>query len=144
MKEPAAGGRGRWIGLALGTPVMAWGVQGALGDAGDAHPGELARWILGSALVHDLLLLPAALVVGVAARRVLPEVAWPAVRWAMFTTAVLVMVSWPFVRGYGRLADNPSVLPRDYRAGLVLALLVVWGGAVVVAVRAARLPASRR
>ncbi|MGK2950594.1 MAG: hypothetical protein ACSLFP_18620 [Acidimicrobiales bacterium] len=118
--------RGFWVGLALGVPVMAVGVVGALDNAGRAHPGELARWVVGSALVHDAVVLPVVLALGWVAHRTTPAPAWPAVRWALATTGVIALVAWPFVRGYGRRAANPSLLPRDYALGTVAAVAAVW------------------
>jgi amino acid transporter len=126
-------GPGLWIGLALGTPVIAWGIHGMLEASRRTHPAELARWIVGSALVHDLLVLPVVLAVAVVARRLVPPAAWPAVRWALATTGVLVLVSWPYVRGYGRRPSNPSLLPRSYGTGLLVALAAVWVVAVLMA-----------
>lgn len=123
--------RGFWVGLALGAPIMAVGVVGALDNAARTHPAELARWVVGGALVHDLVVLPLVALVGWTARRVTPVVAWPAVRWALATSAVIAVVAWPFVRGYGRRAANPSLLPRDYALGTALAVLTVWVAALV-------------
>lgn len=119
-------GPGRWIGLALGAPIVAWGVRGILRESGRTHPGELARWIVGSALVHDVVVLPVVVTVAVVGRRVVSERAWPLVRWALATTGVVALVSWPFVRGYGRRPSNPSLLPRNYGVGVTVALAMVW------------------
>ncbi len=40
-------------------------------------------------------------------------------------------VSWPALQGYGRVASNPTYLPRDYGTGLALSLAVVWAGCAV-------------
>jgi hypothetical protein len=118
--------RGLVIGLVLGVPVMAYAVRGALVDAADTHPAELARWIVGLALLHDLALVPLVLAAGVILRRRVPPRVWPPVRAALLASAVLVAVGWPFVGGYGRSPGVPSLLPRDYATGLALGLLVVW------------------
>lgn len=131
-------GPGRWIGLALGVPIIAWGIRGILLESARTHPGELARWIVGSALVHDAVLLPVVVTVAVVGRRLVPVGAWPAVRWALATTAVVALVSWPFVRGYGRRPSNPSLLPRDYGAGVTVAIVMVWLVALVLCRRARR------
>ena len=141
MSTDARQPRGFWIGLVLGAPLMAVGVIGALDNSARAHPAELGRWIVGSAIVHDALVLPLVLVVGLVARRFTPPVAWPAVRWALATTGVIAVVAWPFVRGYGRRAANPSLLPRDYTMGTWAAVALVWLAAglwAVVAWRRAR------
>ena len=59
------------------------------------------------------------------------------------TSAVLAVVAWPFVRGYGRQPGNPSLLPRNYAAGLVVYLAAIWTVALAIvgvglAVRAVR------
>jgi hypothetical protein len=118
--------RGLIAGLILGLPVMAYAVRGALVDAADTHPAELARWVVGLAVLHDLVVVPVVLAVGVALRRRVPAPAWPPVRAALFASAVLVAVGWPFVGGFGRNAGVPSLLPRDYAAGLAMALVAVW------------------
>jgi hypothetical protein len=48
----------------------------------------------------------------------------------MIVSGVLVLASYPALRGFGRLPDNPSLLPRNYTAGLTWALLV-WAVTVL-------------
>ncbi len=118
--------RGLLSGLALGVPVIAYGVWGALGEADRVHPPELARWVVGAAVLNDVVLLPVVLAAGWAARRFVPARAWPAVRAGLMVSGALVLVAWPFVRGYGRSRGNPSLFPRNYATGLGSALVVVW------------------
>ncbi len=131
-------GPGLWVGLALGVPVVAWGMRGAWLERGRTHPAELARWIAGSAVVHDAVVLPLVLLVGLVVRRLVPPPTWPAVRWGLATTGVVALVSWPFVRGYGRRPSNPSLLPRDYGAGVLLVMAAVWVLTLLVSVRLVR------
>jgi hypothetical protein len=135
--------RGLLTGLVAGVPLIAYGVRGALVDADLTRPAELARWIVGTALVNDLVVLPAVLAVGWALRRVTPARQWPPVRAGLMTTGVLCLVGWPFVQGVGRDATNPSLFPRDYGSGLARAVAVVWL-AVAVWVVVAALVAPRR
>jgi hypothetical protein len=131
--------RGLVAGLALGVPLMAYAVRGVLVDAHLTHPAELARWIVGLAVLHDLVLVPLVLAVGAALRRRVPARAWAPVRAALLATAVLAAVGWPFVRGYGRNPTVPSLLPRDYAAGLLAAIAVTWlFAALGIAVRRRR------
>ncbi len=135
-KRPGAhahAGPGLWIGLALGVPIIGWGIRGILADSDDTHPAELGRWIVGSAVVHDALAVPLVLAVAVVARRIVPRSAWPGTRWALATTAVLTVVAWPFVRGYGRSAGNPSLLPRNYAIGLATTVALVWTAGFMLA-----------
>jgi hypothetical protein len=118
--------RGLLIGLALGVPVIGYGLRGAFVDAGDTHPPELARWVIGAALVQDLVVVPVAAAIALLVRRFTPRRAWPPVRAGLVAAGIFVAVGWPFVRGYGRDSTNPSLLPRNYGAGLAAAIVVIW------------------
>jgi hypothetical protein len=118
--------RGLLAGLAVGVPVMAYGIRGVLVDAADTHPAELARWIVGSAVAHDAVLLPLVALSAWALRRITPAGWWPAVRAGAITTGVLALVAWPVVGGYGRDPRNPSLFPRDYGLGLAVTVALVW------------------
>lgn len=138
-----APGPGLWVGLALGAPVMAWGLRGLFAASARVDPLELARWIVGAALVHDLIVIPVTLAVGLGLRRIVPPTAWPPVRWALAASAVVTVLSWPFVRGYGRTPAVPSLLDRPYGHGLVALLLVIWlVAATWIAIRVTRRPRS--
>jgi hypothetical protein len=139
------GGRLFWTTTALGWIIIAGAVVGAFSDRRDAQPSQLVRWVIGGALVHDLLWLPLVALAGVALTRAtrgrLPRV----VAWALATSVVLILVAWPFVRGYGRQPGNPSLLPRDYAAGLAAYLAVIWLVVLgFMAVGALRKAATRR
>ena len=121
------GGRVFWITTAIGWVVIAGAVIGAFADRRDAQPTVLARWLVGSALLHDLLWLPIVAVVGeVLARAGRGGRVPAAVRWAVATSAVLMLIAWPFVRGYGRNRGNPSLLPRNYAHGLLANVVLTW------------------
>ena len=47
---------------------------------------------------------------------------------------MLTLIGWPFVRGYGRRADVPSALQRNYAHGLLVYVAIIWLLAVVVSV----------
>lgn len=132
---------GFWIGLVLGTPVIAYGVRGLL----DALPGvELRSFLVffaGGAIVHDLVIGPLVGLVGWLVVRRLPRPAVAPVQAALIVTAIVGLVSWPFVRGYGITAGEASFLSRNYTASLLTVWIVVWTAAalvVVVRVRQAR------
>jgi len=135
MTDERRPGTGLWVGLVVGVPIMVRGVIGVLDDARRVDPAELARWVLGSAVVHDAIVLPVVLTAALVARRVTPAAWWAAVRWALMTSGVVLLVSWPFVRGYGRRSSNPSLLPRDYTSGVLVVLALVWGAAALLSVR---------
>jgi len=124
--------RGQVVGLALAFPLLGYGFRGVLVDAGQTHPAELGRWLVGSAILHDALLVPLVLLVSVAVARLSPSWARPPALWALATSAILAVYAFPFVRGYGRNPSVPSLLARDYVAGLaayvavVLVVAVAW------------------
>jgi hypothetical protein len=62
----------------------------------------------------------------------------------LIVTAIVVLTVWPLLRGYGLRDDNPSALPNNYLAGLVIVLVIVWSVVTVVAVRRLTVTASRR
>jgi hypothetical protein len=126
--------RGTWIGLGLGVSIIAFGLAGAVRSTQRLELLDLLRWMAGAAVVHDLVVVPAALLAGTVLRRVVPSWAWPTVRWALVTAAVLALLAWPFVREYGGRASVPSHLPRDYSAGLLAYVGAVSGTAVAALV----------
>ena len=114
------------VGALVGVAIMGYGVWGAFADGERTKPFELARWVVGADLAHDLILAPVVIAVSWAIGRVVPVVARPPVRWAAATSGMLCLIAWPFVRGYGRNASVPSLLDRNYATGLVAYLAVVW------------------
>jgi hypothetical protein len=137
--------RGRlfWITTAIGWSVIVAAVIGAFGDRHDAQPTVLFRWLIGSALVHDFIWLPLVALVGVLLARATRGRVPRAVRWALATSAVLGLISWPFVRGYGQNAGNPSLFPRNYARGLIVYVALTWLLAGI-AIAAGRLRARRQ
>jgi hypothetical protein len=123
----AAPSRGRlfWLSAAAGWAVILWGVRGALHHDIDTRPGQLARFLLGGALAHDLVLAPTALLIGVLiARRVRGR--WRApLQSALFISATLALFAYPLLRGYGRVWRNPTSLPHNYAANLAVLVAVV-------------------
>jgi hypothetical protein len=118
--------RGLLVGLAVGLPVIAYGVRGMLVDADRTHPAELAGWIVGAAVVNDALVVPLAMGAAWLARRITPARAWPPVRSGLLATGVVLVVAWPFVRGYGRDPTIPSLLERNYAVGVTAAIGATW------------------
>ena len=124
--------RGLWIGVGLGAPLIALAAIDALSSSRDSRPRELLLWLLAIILLADLLVLPTALGFGRLVR------GRPWARWAASCVAVVALVSWPFVRGYGRDPQNPSVLPREYGAGTTITIAGVIATAGLGALGARR------
>jgi len=92
----------------------------------DVRPAVWIRWWVTAAVVHDVVVAPVALVVGYLVVRFAPRVAKAPLQAALILSALVVAVSWPALRGYGRIASNPTYLPRDYGRGLAVSLVLVW------------------
>lgn len=117
--------------LIVGSAVMTYGVYGLFENAGRTHPGQWVRWFIGAALVHDLLLAPVIVGLGVLTMRTVPERWYASVQTALITTALVCASVAPFLLGFGRRADNPTLLPNDYWRGLAYVLSVVWAGILI-------------
>jgi hypothetical protein len=124
-----SGGAGFWCAAAIGIAVMAFGVYGIVTHARGTHPPAFVVWFVGADLVHDLLVAPAVLLVGAIAARAVPARWWPPVRAGLIASAVVLVVGWAPLRGYGRAtaAGNGSVQPLDYATAVPTVLAVVWG-----------------
>lgn len=132
--DPGPGGPWFWSGLAIGWAVMAYGVWGIFDQSDLTQPPALARWVLGSAIAHDALLAPPVAVVGVALAFVVPRWLRGPVRAALAVSGIVVLFSYPALRGFGRREGNPSILPLDYTRNVALVLAAIWVVALVTAV----------
>lgn len=92
----------------------------------DVRPVLWVRWWVTAAIVHDVVVAPLAIAVGWLVVRFAPRIVKAPVQAGLILTAVMVAASWPALRGYGRIASNPTYLPRNYGTGLVVTLLLVW------------------
>jgi multisubunit Na+/H+ antiporter MnhC subunit len=128
-----------WMAIVVGWAVMAVAVAGAIGDERLQGLGSWATWIVGAALVHDLVVLPAVLAVGWLLTRWVPTPWRVPMRTALVVAAVLTATVWPIARRWGARADNPSIVPLPVARNLtwiVVALFVTALG--LGAVSAAR------
>jgi hypothetical protein len=133
-------GAGFWVGLAIGTGVMAFGVRGAFRDAAATHPRDFFVWVVGADLVHDLLIAPLVCLVGFVLARFLAEPWRTPVRGGLIVSALVVVVGWPGLRMYGRdrVPDNRSAQPLDYTTAVLTVLAAVWIGVAIWVVLRAR------
>lgn len=130
-----------WVSAALGWAVVAWGVRGILLNSLDTRPSNLARFVVGGALLHDLLVAPVVVLAGVLLTRAVPGRARAVVQGALAISAIVALFAYPLVRAYGLATNNPTSLPHNYAANLLVVLGVVW--AVAAGLIIARLRRSR-
>lgn len=119
--------------ITIGAVGMGYAVLGALTDV-DIKPFGVLVFLAGVLVAHDVVLLPIVIGVGAVVGRFLPGNARAPVRVASVISLAVSVVALPLVLGYGRSADNPSILPLAYRTGLVEVLAAVWGAALVAVV----------
>ena len=126
---PRPAGARFWITAAAGWAVIAWGVFGIFSNSLDTRPANLAKFVVGGALLHDLLIAPVVILAGVLIARAVPARARGPVQAALAISAIVALFAWPLVRGYGLAANNPTSLPHNYGLNLLIVLGLVWAAA---------------
>jgi hypothetical protein len=87
---------------------------------------RIAVWALVAVFAHDAVFAPLCVLLGWQSRRLLPT------RWqapfgvAALCTVVLVLLAIPVFDKPGMRPDNATVLDRNYHAGLLVSLAIVW------------------
>lgn len=125
-EETAPSPRVFWSCAAVGLAVLAFGVGGLFVEGDRTHPEQWIRWFAGSLIAHDFLVAPLVIAVG---SMLVSRVRAPyraVAQGALISTAIIILTTWPFLRGYGLRSDNASVLPNDYALGLSIVVAAVW------------------
>ena len=132
-----------WLATAAGWALILYGLRGVLHHSIDTRPAQLARFWIGGALAHDLLLAPAILGIGVVLSRLVPR-RRRTFQQALIICGPLALFTYPEIRGYGHALRNPTSLPHNYTANLLVVTAVVsLSLAVIAAVRRAAGPRRR-
>lgn len=142
-REPDVPGRGFWVGVVLGAPMMVYGAVALVQQVGWSRAFDVARWFGGGILLHDLVLAPIVLAVVWTIGRCTPPAARTPLRTAVLGTALIVAVGWPGLRGYGNKADNATIHPLDYGTAVLTLLVLLWVAALVWSARRLARPAGR-
>jgi hypothetical protein len=131
--------------LLLGALTVAYGGAQMLGVLIDRTAPVLGvgAWWLGGPLIVDLIAVPMVVILGVGIGRVVPGSWRRYASAASVLTVLLSIVAFPFLTGLGRRQDNPSLLDRNYWAGYLTLLALIWGLPLFVRVARA-VPAPRR
>ena len=124
---------------ALGVAVATYGgwllLQEDLSDLVDT-----AVWLAGGVVLHDFVLVPLTLLLGVALIRLMPANLRAPVAGGLVVLGTVTLMAVPVLGGWGANADNPTILDRNYPAGW----LVVAGVTTLVVVVTIVLRAGRR
>ncbi|MFN2506496.1 MAG: hypothetical protein ABR540_20170 [Acidimicrobiales bacterium] len=123
-----------WVSAVFGWAVIAVGLRGIIENSLDTRPANLAQFVVGGALLHDLLFAPLVLLAAVGLAKVVPGRARAAVQGGLLVSGVLALFSYPLVRAYGLAANNPTSLPHNYAANLAVVLGLVWAATTLLVI----------
>ena len=142
-----AGLRARAGLIVVGLAGMGWGLwQLVVVSPSSTRPLAALTWIAGALVVHDGVLAPIAVAVGILAMRWLRPAARRVVAAGLFVAACLVAVALPALLTPG-VDGNPSATPRNYGLGLAVALgvdvVATLAGVLAVTHRPGRRPRAR-
>jgi hypothetical protein len=112
--------------IGAGALVMLYALAGAV-TSGQVNLIGVPIFLVAVLILHDGVFLPLVLGAGALVRRLVPARWQGTVRFAAVITLAIAVVGTPLVAGFGRSADNDSLLPRAYGKGLLLILILVWG-----------------
>ncbi len=121
---------------ALGVAVAAYGgwllLQEDLSDLVDT-----AVWLAGGVVLHDFVLVPLTLLLGLALVRLLPANLRAPVVGGLVVLGTVTLMAVPVLGGWGANADNPTILDRNYPVGwLVVAGVTMLVVVVTIVLRA--------
>ncbi len=119
---------------ALGVLVMAVGVLSLVQDVPAQNRWPVLRWLVGGLVLHDAVLAPAAVLLGVLVLRRVPDRLGGLLRAGLLAAAALGFLLLMVVMG-SMLRRNPTVLPVDQwisflGATVLLALVCAGVGAL--------------
>jgi hypothetical protein len=112
--------------LLLGWGLMAFGVVGLIHNSSRTHPDQWVKWFFGSLVAHDFIVAPVVFTIGAFLVARIPALSRAPIQGGLIATGIITLMSWPFLRGYGRDPSNPSVLPNNYAVSLVIVVAVAW------------------
>ncbi len=124
--------RGRFVLYAVGAATMLVGLRGLLTHASSTSPPHWLLIFAGGAVLHDGLWAPVVAVALLVGSRLVPTAYRAVVQGGVVVSGLLVLAVLPELLGYGRKADNPSVLPQAYGRHLLLTLGGVWLGVLLL------------
>jgi hypothetical protein len=122
---------------AIGLALAAYGGFLILSRQGFGDWVEIGAWLAVGVVVHDGVLAPLAIGVGLLVSRLVPLVARGPVAVGAVVLASSTLLAIPVLGRFGARADNPTLLDRNYLVGwLVVAALVAAGVVVGTLLRA--------
>lgn len=125
--------------VCAGLAALGYGLAGLFTHPRPVNLPNSTRWLAGGVLVHDLVLVPATMLVGLALARFVSAPYRAVVQGALIVSASVALMCLPLWLGYGGTPGNPTTNPLPYRRNLALVLGAVWAGALaIMIIRAVR------
>lgn len=116
-----------WSTTAIGWAIIAFGVRGLVHHSIDTRPANLTKFVVLSALLHDVILAPIVLGVGVVVSRLPPGKPKAYVQTALLASGTVALFAYPAVRGYGHsLPNTPGYLTHNYTEELGVVVAAIW------------------
>ena len=130
--------RSFWIALVPGMALMTWGVRLYLDATPDlARRIDLAGWLVGLDLAHDLLLAPVLVGFGTIVTRLTPTRLLGPVQAALIASGSVLLVGLlPLLGSAG--SANPTIQPIDYAPSIAAVLVAIWVAAGAAVLRRRR------
>lgn len=111
---------------AVGIGLMCFGILRILQHPNTSHPIGLAEWLIGSLLVHDVIIAPAVIAIGWLLARVLPDRARGFVQAALITGGLISLIGVLLIWRRGKTgAESLALLQQNYTANLLVLLAIV-------------------
>ena len=137
-----------WVAIVVGFAIMGFGVRELFRFTPQVdRRWDIAKWVIGLDLVHDLVIAPVVCLTGLALARVARGRARAPVQFGVFASATVAAVAFPLVRRYGTTPSNPSIQPLNYATATWTVLGIVWATVLVwtlVSIGATRRPVKSR
>ncbi|WP_229053822.1 hypothetical protein [Aeromicrobium sp. Leaf350] len=120
--------------LVAGVGFGLWGVW-LMRDFTSDRLLSTGTWLAGGILVHDAVLAPLTVGLGIVASRLLPHHFRAVTGLAFLVWATLTVVFLPVLSGQGGKPDNDTILNRPYLLSWLVLTGVLAGAAVVAGLR---------
>lgn len=129
----------RWLLGALGAAVGAYGAWLALTRQDLGQLVEIAAWLAGGVVLHDVVVAGVVIAAATLGRRALPQPWHAPAALALLVWGGVTLMAIPVLGRFGARPDNPTLLDRPYLATwAVLTLVTLVVVAVAGLVRARR------
>lgn len=119
-----------WIGAVIGWAIIAYGAWLLYGDD-EANWYNTARLVVIGIIAHDVVWLIVSVGAGWLLSRLIGREIPHWIRWAGWTSAIVIAMWLPLARGYGDRLNNDTILPRNYTTSILILIPVIWIGAAV-------------